>query len=110
MLGSRLTPWIFVVGLSACTPNSDRAPGNRPVDTTVAAGGSPAATTSSAAAAGATGGRGAGGSAGAAGSARDGSAGTSAADAAAEPPMEMHDEASTVPVPCRNDRATLAGR
>jgi hypothetical protein len=108
MLGSRLTPWLFVVGLSACTSNGNRLQGTGPSETTGSGGGSRSAT--------ATGSTTSGGRAGSGGSATDGggggggAGGAPASDAALEGAFEMHDDASSVPVPCTNNRATLGSR
>ena len=104
MLGSRLTPWIVVVGLCACTSDGNRMQGAGPADTTTTGKG---ATTTAAATTTGMGGSAGGGRPHGWG----GAGGTSTVDAAMrEAGVEIHDEASTTPVPCPNNRATLGSR
>jgi len=99
MLGSRLTRWIQVLGLAACSSKSDPLQGAHPVDTTAGS------TTSG------TGTAGSGGNGGSAPEAgpkdaqvSDGSGGTRDVGSV------IHDDSGGIPEPCINDRATFGSR
>jgi hypothetical protein len=101
MIASRLMHCIPVVGLLACTPDTNRLQGARPMET----GATTSATSSSTAGSGGSGGGAADGGGGGAGSSVDAS--TPDADLPRiDAGVVIHDDASD-PAPCANNRAAL---